>query len=404
MSKPQLTTYSKAILLMHRNDYVCERPRDNTMSALEFFKYLLISRQFLRASQLYRVYQFAIFEYCNDDNKFYVSAAGRNAVGAWATHFLLSLEEIRTWNRLLNVQYVDLFRYEYIYAEEFSAVSRYFTGHIALCLATDRDNPEHHGGIIKQVQKQLYSLRGPAKSFYTSSEVPQLNLAYSYMDIKNLYQLKQVLAKHQIKELLAGNECLFAPRFDAIIDDNFFDDFPTCPSVERLKLRWKDLDENHDLVSKLTEMIPFLPSVRVLVFCFSAEHYTPEQFSLQQLVVWIRKECRKIGELQKACLPTTDIVFIYYKFKIRKPESRKVIKQLVKEILATTKFNRLRSAEHIIPESSNDQNDVIIKQHYSIELRRKQSNCIADLMFTADLDPLTLNDESEDESTEEESN
>ncbi|KAI6227161.1 hypothetical protein M3Y95_00697300 [Aphelenchoides besseyi] len=285
MSKPQLTTYSKAILLMHRNEYVCRRPRDNTMSAFEFFKYLLISREFLRASQLYRVYQFAIFEYCSDDNKFYVSATKGKVVGAWATHFKLSLEEIQTWNQLLNVQYVDLFRYQYIYAEEFLAVSRFFTGHIALNLFSDQENTKYHGGIIKQVQKQLYSLRGNAKSFVDSSEVPQLALAYGGMETENLYQLKQVLAKHQIKEIAAGNCGIFAPRFEATIDDNYFHDFPTCPSVETLRFGCKDLNENHDLVSKLTEMIPFFPNLSKLFCDFEAEHYTPEQ------VVQFTKAC-----------------------------------------------------------------------------------------------------------------
>ncbi|KAI6173866.1 hypothetical protein M3Y98_01128400 [Aphelenchoides besseyi] len=121
MSKPQLTTYSKAVLLMHRNKYVCDRPRDDNMSASEFFKYLLISRQFIRASQLYQVYQFVIDGYCSDDHKFFVTTQRGSGVGAQAVGFKLKLKKIRSLNRLLNVQYVGLYRYEYEYAQKFLA-------------------------------------------------------------------------------------------------------------------------------------------------------------------------------------------------------------------------------------------------------------------------------------------
>ncbi|KAI6179269.1 hypothetical protein M3Y98_00592200 [Aphelenchoides besseyi] len=104
MSKPQLTTYSKAILLMHRNEYMCNRPPDNKMSALEFFKYLLISRQFLQASQLHQVYEFAIFGYISHGKKFVVRLMKGKFDKVWATEFKLTLEEIRTWNQLLDVQ------------------------------------------------------------------------------------------------------------------------------------------------------------------------------------------------------------------------------------------------------------------------------------------------------------
>ncbi|KAI6173320.1 Tyrosine-protein phosphatase non-receptor type 9 [Aphelenchoides besseyi] len=46
------------------------------------------------------------------------------------------------------------------------------------------------------------------------------------------------------------------------------------------------------------------------------------QFSLQKLVNWIREECSKIEELQKAWLSTTEML-LDYRFKIRKPESKK---------------------------------------------------------------------------------
>ncbi|KAI6232560.1 hypothetical protein M3Y95_00498600 [Aphelenchoides besseyi] len=397
MSKPQLTTYSKAILLMHRNDYVCDRPRDNTMSALEFFKYLLISRQFLRASQLYRVYQFAIFEYCNDDNKFYVSAMRDREKWAWATCFKLNLKEIRNWNQLLNVQYLFVPYYKYEYVSEFSAVSRVFTGQIALNLICDDDDAQYHNHIIRQIQKQLNSLRCGTKSLL-SSDIPQLKLNECIVYITDFYQFKQVLAKHQFKNIVAGNNKPNHPQLDATIDDEFFDDFPTCPSVKKLGLYWPISNENDDLVPKLIRMTSFFPKLINVTYYFTVKHDIPEQFSLQQLVVWIRKECKKIDELQIANLPIPFIKLVY-EFKIRKQESRKVVKQLVKEILETTKFNQEHSA-NIITKPKDNGNYVLVKRHYAVELRRKQSNWLAILYFKVDLDPLTLNDESEDEATQ----
>ncbi|KAI6179295.1 hypothetical protein M3Y98_00595000 [Aphelenchoides besseyi] len=318
MSKPQLTTYSKAILLMHRNEYVCNRPRDNKMSALEFFKYLLISRQFLQASQLHQVYEFAIFRYSSDDKKFYVSSMKGKFDRVWATSLELTLEEIRTWNQLLDVQYVRLSGYHYEYADEFSALSKLFMGHIALNFYSDIDEAEDHSD-----------------------------------------EFKHVLTKHQIKELIVS--CMYPEIFDPTIDDNFFDDFPTCPSVKKLNFTWMDSNETHNLVPK---------------------------FSLQKLVVWIRDECRKIEELQRASLSITDVTL--------------VVKQLVKEILNTTKFKVLRFAKLVMPGTENDENDVFIPQYCEVELWREQANSLAALQFEVDLDPLTLNDddESEDESAE----
>ncbi|KAI6187928.1 hypothetical protein M3Y98_00298600 [Aphelenchoides besseyi] len=358
MSKPQLTTYSKAILLMHRNEYVCNRPRDNELSALEFFKYLLISRPFLQASQLHQVYEFAIFRYSSDDKKFYVSSMKGKFYKNWATQLELTLEEIRTWNQLLNVQYVRLNNYRYKYADEFSAVSKLFMGHIALDLYNDIDEAENHSD-----------------------------------------QFKQVLTKHQIKELIVP--WMYPECFDPTIDDNFFDDFPTCPSVKKLKFTWMDLDEMPNLLPKVTKMMPFFPNLRQLYCRFEAYYYPYEELSLQKLVVWIRDECRKIEELQKASLSINDVALVY-SFKIRKEESKKVIKQGVKEILETTKFNVLRFAKLVMPGTENDENDVFIPQYCEVELWRKQSNCLAALQFEVDLDPLTLNDddESEDESAE----
>ncbi|KAI6205167.1 hypothetical protein M3Y94_00761800 [Aphelenchoides besseyi] len=222
MSRPQLTTYSKAILLMHRHKHVCDRPPDNKISATEFFKYLLISREFVRASQLHQVYQFAIFDYCCDDEKFDVSISDKKHVRSWAVMFKLNLKEIRSLNRLLNAQYVHLECYEYRYAEEFSAVCKIFTGHIAINLCSDLNAAENHSSIVKQVQKQLYSLRGNAKSLIASPDMPQLDLAFGSIGIVNLYQFKQVMAKHRIKEMWTENDRIYYRNFDAKIDDNFF--------------------------------------------------------------------------------------------------------------------------------------------------------------------------------------
>ncbi|KAI6179219.1 hypothetical protein M3Y98_00586700 [Aphelenchoides besseyi] len=387
MSKPQLTTYSKAILLMHRNEYVCYRPRDNKLSALEFFKYLLISRQFLQASQLHQVYEFAIFEYSSKDKKFLVSSMKGKFDEVWATEFKLTLEEIRTWNQLLDVQYVRLYRYHYKYADEFSAVSKLFRGHIALNLFNDMFEAENHSAIIRQIQKQLYSLDGHAKSMIGLSEMPRLNLMSSFLSIGNLYQFKQVLTKHQIKELVVQSFVIDPEIFDPTIDDNFFDDFPTCPSVKKLKFTWRNLDEMHNIVPKVTKMMPFFPNLCQLYCRFETYDYLHEELSLQKLVVWIRDECRKIEELQKASLSLTDVV----------------VKQEVEEILNTTKFKVLRFANLVMPGTENDENDVFIPQYCEVELWREQPNGVAALQFKVDLDPLTLNDddESDDEADDE---
>ncbi|KAI6179138.1 hypothetical protein M3Y98_00578100 [Aphelenchoides besseyi] len=100
----------------------------------------------------------------------------------------------------------------------------------------------------------------------------------------------------------------------------------------------------HNLVPKVTKMMPFFPNLRQLYCRFETYDYPHEELSLQKLVVWIRDECRKIEELQKASLSLTDVVLVY-NFKIRKAESKKVVKQLVKEILNTTEFKVLRFAK-----------------------------------------------------------
>ncbi|KAI6193985.1 hypothetical protein M3Y96_01077100 [Aphelenchoides besseyi] len=393
MSKPQLTTYSKAILLMHRNEYMCNRPRDNKLSALEFFKYLLISRQFLQASQLHQVYEFAIFGYIRHDKKFVVRLMKGKFDKVWATEFKLTLEEIRTWNKFLDVQYVRLFTYRYKYADEFSAVSKLFRGHIALNLFNDMFEAENHSAIIRQIQKQLYSLDGHAKSMIGLSEMPRLNLMSSSLRIGNLYQFKQVLTRHRIKELKVKNFCISPEIFDPTIDDNFFDDFPTCPSVKKLKFTWRNLDEMHNIVPKVTKMMPFFPNLCQLYY-YTSKYHAPGEFSLQKLVVWIRDECRKIEELQKASLSLTDVTLVY-NFEIGNVESKKVVKQLVKEILKTTEFKVLRFAKHVTRANAENGYYMFIPEYFEVELWREQANSLAALQFKVELNPLTLNDDDE---------
>jgi hypothetical protein len=127
MSAPRLNLHSKSLFLIHRGEPIFNLPRDRKISASGFIKCLIISRQFIRASQIYRVYQFGIFDFC-DNNKFDVTFTSGKAVGAWSKHFQLTLEEIERLNQLLNVEYVDIFKYNYKYADTFSALANIFKG------------------------------------------------------------------------------------------------------------------------------------------------------------------------------------------------------------------------------------------------------------------------------------
>ncbi|KAI6205781.1 hypothetical protein M3Y94_00831400 [Aphelenchoides besseyi] len=218
--------------------------------------------------------------------------------------------------------------------------------------------------------------------------MPQLDLPNCEIHIKNFYQFKQVIAKHRIKALAIGNDSRQAPSFDEAIDKNFFNDFPTCPSVDTLICSWRNLNVDHDLVLKVTKMVPFFPKLRVLCCDFTADHYTPAQFSLQKLLVWIRNECKKLEELQKTKLPITEVA-IKYEFKIRKTESPKVVKQVLKEILKTTKFSRLRMAQYVIRNSSGN---LLDKPYCDLDLRWFSLKFHVILKFTVDLDPRTLDD------------
>ncbi|KAI6197747.1 hypothetical protein M3Y94_01261600 [Aphelenchoides besseyi] len=362
MSEPQLTIYSKAILLMHRIKNTSNPSRYYNTSAFEFFRFLLISRQFLRASQLYRVYQFMIRGYCDYQKIFEVSITTGDFSGSWVTCFCLKLKEIRSLNQLLDVQYLYLDGYQYEDTIEFMAVSRMFTGHIALKHYSGTYAEENHVAIIEQVQKQLYFLRGDALSLIASSNGLCLNLAASHMDIENLYELKKVLAKHRPKKIVAECRCYRTLGFDPAIDDNFFEDFPTCSSVEKLEVNWDDRHEDNDFVSKITKMMPFFPNL-VKLFCRSYifVNHRLEEFNVQKLVVWIQNECRKIEELQKACLPTTQIVLNY---ACDIPKEVTVVEKL-RKILQTTNFNYTSSVE----------------QYNYVHITGEHTHCIVSLKF-----------------------
>ncbi|KAI6205140.1 hypothetical protein M3Y94_00758800 [Aphelenchoides besseyi] len=250
-----------------------------------------------------------------------------------------------------------------------------------LVLADDVDAAKKHIKIIKQVHKQLYSLNCNVKSLIVSSDMPCLDLKECCLYIENFYQFKQVIGKHRIKGLQIENDRIKSPRFDETIDKKFFNNFPTCPSVAELMCRWKNLNADHDLVSKVTKMVPFFPNLRKLCCYFTADHYTPAQFSLQQLVVWIKNECKKLEELQKTKLPSTDMKIVY-EFKIRKTESPKVAKQMVKEILKTTKFSRLSKAKYVTQNSSGY---LLDKPYCDVDLRWLSLKFHAILKFTIDV-------------------
>jgi hypothetical protein len=68
------------------------------------------------------------------------------------------------------------------------------------------------------------------------------------------------------------------------------------------------------------------------------------------------------------------------------------VKQSVKRILKETKFNRLNCFERIIDESNTDQNVVLIREYYGVDVRWNEPNFCSSVRFRVDLDPLTLDD------------
>jgi hypothetical protein len=61
------------------------------------------------------------------------------------------------------------------------------------------------------------------------------------------------------------------------IDDDYFVDFPICPRIKKISFTWEQLDETHEIVSKLTKMVSFFPNLIDMRCDFNAKHYTSEQ-------------------------------------------------------------------------------------------------------------------------------
>jgi hypothetical protein len=83
------------------------------------------------------------------------------------------------------------------------------------------------------------------------------------------------------------------------IDSNYFDDFHTCPHIQKLEFTLEQLDETHELVPTLTQMLPFFPNLARLTCFFKAEHYATEQVDTVDL-----KQFRSKVELKnfRSCL------------------------------------------------------------------------------------------------------
>lgn len=61
------------------------------------------------------------------------------------------------------------------------------------------------------------------------------------------------------------------------IEDDYFADFPICPRIKTLEFVWYQLDETHDLVSKLTDIVPFFPNLIKLKCNFLAENHLSKE-------------------------------------------------------------------------------------------------------------------------------
>lgn len=154
-------------------------------------KFQIISRQFLRASQLYKVYQFAVHR-LNQNNKFKTYFASENIVGHGTKELELTLFEINRLNQLLNVQYLHIFNYNHNHTNEYSALCKIFKGllkidirqfstlvlgHISLSFCNGYNtNVYCPSNIITQLQKQLYKIIYDARFLIDSTKMPCLNL------------------------------------------------------------------------------------------------------------------------------------------------------------------------------------------------------------------------------------
>jgi hypothetical protein len=87
----------------------------------------LISRQFLRASQLHRVYYFVV-DGVISNNEYSVYLSNRNFMGARTDLITLNLTEIRGLNQLLNVQYFQLVCFNAKDATKYVNLCQFFKG------------------------------------------------------------------------------------------------------------------------------------------------------------------------------------------------------------------------------------------------------------------------------------
>jgi hypothetical protein len=98
-----------------------------------------------------------------------------------------------------------------------------------------------------------------------------------------------------------ANQALFCSRFDGNIilritsfilekiDEDYFDDFPVCFYTKKLDFEWDQLDETHDLLPKITKMIPFFPNLIRMVCYFEAEQYTSEQVIRLNAIIYLNE-------------------------------------------------------------------------------------------------------------------
>jgi hypothetical protein len=70
---------------------------------------------------------------------------------------------------------------------------------------------------------------------------------------------------------------------------------------------------------------------------------------------------------------------------------------VVKQLLTNTKFNQLDCFEHMTDET-NDDNNLLIRNYYGVDIAWQEPNFYCDLRFIVDLDLLTL---AEDDVAEE---
>jgi hypothetical protein len=142
MSALTLSPFAKSLFLRHRVAKSVNNKYHEYYPISEIFKCLvsyspiskvisdnfqLISRQFLRASQLYRVYYFVVYEVISND-EYSVFLSNRNFMGAGTDRIILSVADIRGLNQLLNVQYFQLVCFNTKDAAKYAKLCQFFKG------------------------------------------------------------------------------------------------------------------------------------------------------------------------------------------------------------------------------------------------------------------------------------